>query len=129
MERVPSKHIALILLKQEYSDRYMKIINRALLNGYHDFKFENVPGHPEFGDCICPKMQLVEDLGAFPELAQLQQDVIAGVYDDPPDEVDDITTRNMLLNDRADDFLFKMLGFEIPSLAEREAHFEKSRQN
>lgn len=82
-----TKDIADILTKRD-PVKYKAIIERAALNGYHDHKFCKVPGHPEYGDCICPKLQLVEDLMRFPELQDIRDNVINGVYDEPADEED-----------------------------------------
>jgi len=82
-----SKDLAEILTSRS-PVKYKKIIERAALNGYHDHKFDKIPGHPEFGECVCPKMQLVQDLMQFPELKDIREDVISGKYDDRADTED-----------------------------------------
>lgn len=82
-----TKDLALILTERDCVN-YQHIIERASLNGYHDFKYDRIPGHPEYGDCTCPKEQLISDLSAFDELADIVQEVIDGRYDEAPDEED-----------------------------------------
>lgn len=82
-----TKEIAEILRKRD-PEKYKAIIERDELNGYHDFKFDMVPGHPEYGDTLCPKIQLVYDLAVFPELNDIREEVLRGVYDERPDEED-----------------------------------------
>jgi len=112
-----TKEIAIILAKRD-KQKYSAIIHRAALNGYHDFKFDSIPGHPEYGETVCPKLQLIEDLSAFPELEDICNNVIDGDYDESPDAEDEVYIRTMLMNENADDFLFKMLGLPIPTAKE-----------
>lgn len=114
-----TKDLAELLSKID-ADKYKLIIERATLNGYHDYKFDKVPGHPEYGECICPKMQLVDDLSKFEELAKFRQDVIDGVYDEPADKEDQEEMRGWLIDDNSPDAMFTMLGFEPPTKEERE---------
>lgn len=104
-----SKQLATILAEKD-AVKYKAIIERAALNGYHDYKFDHIPGHPEYGECICPKMQLVEDLFKFPELADIRQDVIQGKYDDKPDKEDNDFLRKELLDNGASQAFIKTLG-------------------
>ncbi len=75
--------------------------------GYHDHKFAKIPGHPEYADCICPKMQLVSDLIEFPELDHIRKQVEHGMYDEPADEQDQQEMRGWLIEDAAPDEMFK----------------------
>lgn len=111
--------IAEILREKRGGEKYRAVIERAANNGYHDHKFEKVPGHPEYGDCICPKTQLVEDLSKFPELADIRNDVMSGKYDEPADEQDKEEMRGWLIMDGAGDEIFTGLGFKLPTEAER----------
>lgn len=123
-----SKDLAEILSKRN-AEKYKSIIERASLNGYHDHKFENIPGHAEYANCICPKMQLVEDLNAFPELSDIQQQVIDGVYDDPADAEDQAEMRLWLMDDNAPNAMFAQLGFDIPTEEERQQHQKRKLLN
>lgn len=114
-----SKYLAVILAKRD-PEKYKSIIERASLNAYHDFKFDQIPGHPEYGDTICPKIQLVEDLSRFPELNDIRKAVMDGEYDDAPDEVDDFSMRLVLIEQGTPDAIFQLLGFKVPSVDERE---------
>lgn len=113
-----TKDIAALLAKRD-PDKYRDIINRAANNGYHDHKFNKIPGHPEYGECVCPKMQLVSDLVVFPELDDIRRQVMDGVYDEPADEQDQQEMRGWLIEDKAPDGMFVELGFKIPTPAER----------
>ncbi len=107
------------ILKERNAERYNAIIVRAANNGYHDFKFDRIPSHPEYGDCMCPKIQLVDDLSQYPELNDIRNDVIAGKYDETPDDQDGQHIRQDLINDGAADEFFKMMNLEPPTAAER----------
>lgn len=111
--------IADILRARRGGEKYRTIIDRAANNGYHDHKFDKIPGHPEYGECNCPKIQLVSDLSKFPELSDIIEDVKTGKYDEPADEQDQQEMRGWLISDGAPDAMFKELGFAPPSQAER----------
>lgn len=68
------------LEKLNTSHKYDRLIKNARDNHYHNFKA------PE--DVVCGKVLLVEHLSDFPELAEIRQKVINGVYDESPDEAD-----------------------------------------
>jgi len=123
-----SIEIAHILAKRN-PERYKAIIERASLNGYHDFKHDSIPGHPEYADCICPKVQLIEDLFQFPELSDIRERVIAGDFDDTADEIDNHNLSLILLDDHAPDFMFEMVGLTPPTAEERKIHFNKISNN
>lgn len=123
-----SKDLAGILSARD-AEKYKAIIERAANNGYHDHKFDNIPGHPEYGETVCPKMQLAEDLAAFPELNDIRTRVINGEFDDPADAEDAAEMRLWLLDDNASDEMFKQLGFEVPTYAERVTHKKKKTLN
>jgi len=72
------------LTERNTEGKYDKIIERAKGNGYHDFKFDE----DKYEDCICPKIDLVNDLSAFPELEDVRKGVVNGDYDESPDEDD-----------------------------------------
>lgn len=114
-----TKDLAEILSKRD-AEKYKAIIERAGLNGYHDHKFESIPGHPEYAECICPKMQLVQDLTPFPELEDVRQDVMNGKYDEPADKEDQEEMRGWLMDDNSPDGMFTTLGFKVPTKEERE---------
>lgn len=128
MERQPSKNIATILSELD-PVKYKAIIERAAANGYHDFKYDKVPDHPEYDDCICPKSKLVDDLSEFPELSDLRKRVIHGEFDDDPDEIDHLEVRNILFDEQADDFIFNAFGFEVPTGEDRVYHELKKTLN
>ncbi len=94
-------------LVQELDERnidgkYNAIIERAKNKGYHDFKFDL---DERYNDCVCPKMQLVEDLAKFPELDSVRKEVMNGAYDESPDEEDKKRMRGELGNDALVDAL------------------------
>lgn len=107
------------ILRQRDDEKYKHIIIRAANNGYHDHKFEKIPGHPEYGDCLCPKMQLIDDLSPYPELLDIIRQVVNGDFDEPADEQDQQEMRGWLINDGAPDEMFKQMGFAVPTEAER----------
>jgi hypothetical protein len=108
------------ILKARNPAKYQAIIERASLNGYHDHKFAKIPGHPEYAECNCPKVQLVSDLSIFPELADIRREVIEGKYDEPADDEDQEEMRGWLMDDNSPDALFEQLGFKVPTKEERE---------
>ena len=112
-------HLVEALKARNENGKYNTIIARAANNGYHDHKFDKIPGHPEYGDCNCPKIKLVEDLQQFPELIDITQDVMQGVYDEPADATDQEEMRGWLIEDEASDHMFEMLGLKLPTDAER----------
>lgn len=114
-----TKDLADILSKRNTDGKYNSIIERASKNGYHDYKFENIQDHPEYGDCICPKIKLVEDLSHFPELSDIRKEVIDGKYDEETDDEDALQIRMDLLRGKAPDAMFSIMGFEIPTKEER----------
>lgn len=113
-----SKDLAEILSKRD-PEKYKAIIERAANNGYHDHKFDKIPGHPEYANTACPKMQLVQDLSFFPELNDIRSRAMDGEWDDPADGEDAEEMRGWLMDDNAPDEFFKQLGFRIPSSKER----------
>jgi hypothetical protein len=114
-----TKDLAIILAQRD-QNKYREIILRAANNGYHDHKFNKVPGHPEYGNCVCPKMQLVSDLVVFPELDDIRRRVMDGYYDEPADEQDQQEMRGWLIEDGAPDSLFDQMKFKRPTVAERQ---------
>ena len=120
MKRKTTKDDLVKVLRDRNSKgKYDAIIIRAANNGYHDHKFAKVHGHPEYAECHCPKMQLVTDLGKFPELKDICQQVIDGVYDEPADASDQEEMRGWLIADNASDKMFETLGLKPPTPAER----------
>lgn len=124
----PSKQLAEVLTKRD-PVKYKAIIERAANQGYHDHKFDKIPGHPEYGDAPCPKITLVEDLSEFPELIDIQQQVMDGEYDDPADEEDLEEMRGWLMDDNSPDEMFKAIGLRIPTYEERRQRKSKSNSN
>lgn len=123
-----SKDIAEIL-RQRDPEKYKHIIQRADLNGYHDFKHDKVPGHPEYADCIGPKAQLVSDLHPYPELADIMKRVMDGEFDESPDEEDTQELRQNGMDENWPDSMFKAIGLEPPTEAERFLHEKRKRKN
>lgn len=123
-----TKDLAEILSNRD-SAKYAAIIERAANNGYHDHKFDKIPAHPEYGDCACPKIQLVADLSQFPELIDIQQQVMDGVYDEPADKEDQAEMRGWLMDEDSPDGMFTALGFDVPTKEERRQWKEKSKLN
>jgi hypothetical protein len=99
--------------------KYKAIIDRAANNGYHDHKFDKIPGHPEYGDCICPKVQLVKDLSEFKELGDIRQRVMDGDFDEPADAQDVEEMRGWLISEGSPDVMFEQLKLKLPTQAER----------
>ena len=98
-KKTTHKDLVNILSERNKYGKYDAIIERAKNKGYHDFKFDSITNHPEYGDCFCPKAQLVEDLSLFPELNAIRADVMKGVYDESPDEDDNKIMRGWLEED------------------------------
>jgi hypothetical protein len=113
-----SKQLA-VILSQRDPVKYKAIIERAALNGYHDFKYDRIPGHPEWAEDVCPKITLVDDLSQFPELNDLRELAMNGEWDDAGDEEDALVMRSWLMDENQSDAMFKMLGFKPPSSKER----------
>lgn len=119
-----TKDLAEILGKRN-PEKYKAIIQRAALNGYHDHKFTKVLGHPEYGDCNCPKMQLVQDLSPYPELNDIREMVMNGKFDEPADLEDQEEMKGWLMDDNSPDGMFQALGFKIPTKEERDNWHKK----
>jgi hypothetical protein len=117
-----SKDLAGILTKLN-PVKYKDIIERAANNGYHCFKYHKIPDHPEYADCE-PKSQLVYDLAQYPELAEIKEQVMDGLYDESPDQEDQQEMMAMLLQDNSPDAFFRSMGFPIPTKEER-AEYKK----
>lgn len=111
-----------LLVSRNQNNRYDALIQRASNGGYHDFKFDTIEGHPEYGDCICPKTQLVHDLSIFPELADIRIDVMNGVYDDVADDEDVKRMQGWLIEDHANDKFFELIGLPVPTYEDRKNH-------
>lgn len=82
--------------------KYDEIITNAKNNVYHDFKSNET----------MPKVKLVQDLGRFPELGHIKQDVMGGMYDEPADSEDKARMRADLEADGAPPEMFKILGLD-----------------
>lgn len=79
-----SKKSTIIELVQELAERnsegkYDEMIFEAQSGEYHDFKNNKY---------VCGKVELVNKLADFPELSDIRDAVIAGSYDESPDEED-----------------------------------------
>lgn len=116
---MPASKLLAIVLSQRDPVKYKAIIERAANNGYHDFKFDSIPGHPEYAEDICPKIRLVDDLSAFPELNDIRELAMNGEWDDVGDEEDALVMRGWLMDENSPDAMFKLLGFNPPSSKER----------
>lgn len=124
-----SKELAIILAQRDH-EKYKAIIERAANNGYHDHKFDKIPGHPEYGEATpCPKIKLVDDLSKFPELNDIREQVMDGDFDDPADVEDQEEMRGWLLDDNSPDDMFKALDLRVPSNKERLKHRMKKTFN
>jgi hypothetical protein len=120
MTRKTTQHdLVKVLTERNTNGKYNAIITRAANNGYHCFKFDQIPGHPEYGNCNEPKTQLVKDLKKFPELQDVMRDVINGMYDEPADAQDEQMMRGWLIKDNSPDKMFELLGLQPPTEAER----------
>lgn len=124
-----TKDLAIILSKRNIDHKYDAIIKRAANNGYHDFKFDTIIDHPEYGECISPKMQLVEDLSDFPELEDISEAVMGGDYDESADEKDELMMQHWLIEDNAPNLLYEVLGFTVPTDDEKSDYFKKKNAN
>lgn len=76
------KELVIELVKRNHKGRYDDIIQMAVARWFHDFK---APENARPGD----KIMLAEILHNFPELNDIREDVINGVYDEEPDDDDD----------------------------------------
>jgi hypothetical protein len=73
-----------ILSARNKDGRYDKLINEARHNHFHTYKSPLEINNP--------KDYLIECLAAFPELTDISQEVVAGVYDEPADSMPIIGT-------------------------------------
>jgi len=130
MGKSTAKDLVEVLKERNSDGKYDRIIERASLNGYHDHKFTKVLGHPEYGECVCPKVQLVQDLSNFPELADVANEVMNGIYDEPADAEDVEEMRSWLMADNAPDQMFIEMGMKVPTREERiKASIDKKQSN
>jgi len=84
------------------ANRYKLILIRAKTNEYHDFKAET---------SVTPKLDLANDLAPFPELSWLRNAVIAGRFDEKPDDEDLAALKKYLRDDGAsEEFISMILG-------------------
>lgn len=107
------------ILSQRDATKYRDIIVRALNNGYHDHKFDKIPGHPEYGKCVCPKVELFAHLSKFPELNDIRDRVVNGEFDEKPDAEDVEEMRGWLIADKAPNSMFDTFKIPRPTEAER----------
>ncbi len=99
------QHLVWELTKRNKEGKFDEIIRKAKLFHYHDFKA------PENDDCNgFDKLDLVNDLQPFLELADILQDVINGIYDESPDEQDRAAMRKILEDDGAGEDFIKAMG-------------------
>ena len=73
------------LNKFNFDGRLNEIINKPRQGYYHDFKFDLVDPDSMYPD---PKTQLLSELEPFPELENVRQSVIDGIFDDRADASD-----------------------------------------
>ena len=110
-----SQHIAVILSKIN-PIKYKNIIERSIRNGYHEFKFDNIPGFPEYGECTGPKTQLINDLEQYPELSELKQRVYEGEFDDSCDDEDNLKLYKYLIeNEEMSEEIMGIMGIKKPT--------------
>ena len=114
--------LVLVLKRRNNNGKYDALIERAANFGYHCFKYDSIEEHPEYGECLCPKMQLSEDLLLFPELEDVRNDVMNGVYDEHADEDDIKMIQGWLIEDHATDKFFEVFGIPVPTYEERKNH-------
>lgn len=101
------------LQKRNAGDKYNHIIKRAKQNMYHDFK------QPD-GIMIEPKSLLLQDLQPFPELMDIKENVITGVYDESPDYSDCMKMRNDIIENSGENSpMLSMLQLTLEDLAKR----------
>jgi hypothetical protein len=85
-----NEHLVAELMSRNIKGRYDILIQRADKFWYHDYKQPNdVPA--------LPKLQLINDLAPFPELADIRQRVIDGVYDEVADKDDIVEMARFLM--------------------------------
>lgn len=75
-----NKELVAELQKRNTAGRYDSIIAKAQNNWYHDYK------NPD--EVVCGKWELLKDLVDYPELSDIENDVLAGHYDEQADEED-----------------------------------------
>ena len=88
MRKSTNNELVAELEKRNADGRYDEMIRHAKENWYHDYK------NP--GQIICGKALLMEHLTPFPELQFIVDAVIAGEYDEEPDEEDKAMLRKDL---------------------------------
>jgi len=98
--KTTTEHLVHVLTEKNEGDKYTEIIENAKHGVYHDFK----------SNATMPKVKLVQDLGRFPELGPLRNDVIGGMYDEPADEADKAMMRKSLEEDGATEEFINSLG-------------------
>lgn len=92
------------LVARNASGKYGEIIKEALAGEYHDFKNKKY---------TCGKVALFNELGNFPELADIREAVIKGEYDESSDDDDKAMMRAELIEDMGEEkakIMFKQLG-------------------
>ncbi len=83
-----SKDLVEELTRINIGSRYDELIAKAKDNWYHDYK------NP--GQVVCGKVELINDLEKFPELAYIREAVMNGEYDEEADEDDKQMLRDNL---------------------------------
>jgi hypothetical protein len=106
------------LLETRNTGRYDELIRKARAYAYHDFKQHKYDPNCDYE----PKMFLLIDLQQFPELADVRQAVMDGVYDEPTDEEDREMIRGYFLEDQSPDEMFRIMGLAVPTQEERIRH-------
>lgn len=77
--KTTNKDLVEELIKRNTNHQYDTIISEARAGEFHDYKNNKY---------TCGKVELVTQLSAFPELSDIREDVMKGVYDEKADEDD-----------------------------------------
>ena len=88
MRKSTNKELVEELEARNSNGQYDQLIANAKSGRYHDYK------NPE--DVVCGKVEFVNDVSAFPELMDLRSAIMAGDYDEVPDEEDKAMMRQDL---------------------------------
>lgn len=78
--KTTNKDLVEILEAMNDPERYGRLIQNAKDLYYHDWKAPEV--------VFAPKVDLVNELSKYPELLHIRNQVIDGVFDEDPDELD-----------------------------------------
>jgi hypothetical protein len=91
IEKSTDRELVIALVKRNYNGRYDQIIHMAVSRWFHDFK---APDEAPAGE----KGLLLEILSKFPELNDIREEVLNGVYDESPDDDDKKELSDLLMS-------------------------------